>query len=146
MVEVIGEYSKHSRPKLAQLDAIDTALAQAAADEPAKPKRGLVVTRQRYRLVDRLGKAKLDEIGARYEAGESTTSLAGEIGVAKSSLLRLLEERGVARRKQGLTPEKERQILKLRSEGVVIRAIAKQVGVSYDTARLFLLGQGKRSA
>ncbi|MGO4452525.1 helix-turn-helix domain-containing protein [Arthrobacter sp. RAF14] len=125
------------------MDAIDAALAQAAAEEPAKPKQSTASARQRYRLVDRLGQAKLDEIVARYEAGESTTSLADESGVAKSSLLRLLEERGVARRKQGLTPEIERQILALRKEGVVIRAIAKQVGVSYDTARLFLLGRDK---
>ena len=99
--------------------------------------------RQRYRLADRLGKVELDQLVARYEAGESTTALSTEAGIAKSSLLRLLENRGVVRRKQGLTPEIERQILKLRAEGVVIRTIAKQVGVSYDTARLFLLGRSK---
>ena len=142
---MIGEYSKHARPKLAQLDAIDAALARVAAEEPVSPKAVPVSARQRYRLVDRLGKAKLDEIVARYGAGESTTALAAEVGIAKSSLLRLLDARGVARRKQGLTPEKERQILQLRAEGMVIRAIAKQVGVSYDTARLLLLGQSKSS-
>ena len=104
-----------------------------------------VSARQRYRLVDRLGKVELDELVARYEAGESTTALSAEACIATSSLLRLLEGRGVARRKQGLTPAIECQILKLRGEGMVIRAIAKQVGVSYDTARLFLLKQGDSS-
>ncbi|MFJ6456586.1 hypothetical protein [Paenarthrobacter sp. NPDC091669] len=124
------------------MDALDAALA--SVNPPVVMPR-VMTARSRYRLVDRLGKAKLDEIVARYEAGESTTSLAAEAGIAKSSLLRLLDERGIARRKQGLTPAKERQILKLRQEGMVIRAIAKQVGVSYDTARLFLLEDGKSS-
>ncbi|WP_285727732.1 helix-turn-helix domain-containing protein [Psychromicrobium xiongbiense] len=143
---MLAEYSKQALPKLARLDAIDAALARAAAEEPGQPRRKSGSPRQRYRLVDRLGKAKLDEIVGRYKAGESANDIAREMSVSKSSLLRLLDNRGIDRRKKGLTPEIERQVLELRKQGLIIRAIAKQVGVSYDTARLFLLGQGKPSA
>jgi DNA-binding CsgD family transcriptional regulator len=51
----------------------------------------------------------------------------------------LLAEYGIASRPRGLTPTKEKEILRLRKQGMIIREIAKRVGCSYDTARLFLL-------
>ena len=68
-----------------------------------------------------------------------STALAREQGIAKSTFLRLLVEHGVDARSRGLTPAKEKEILRLRKQGMVIREIAKRVGCSYDTARLFLL-------
>lgn len=75
----------------------------------------------------------------RYQAGEQSTDLAKEHNIAKSTLLRLLAEQGVQTRQRGLTPEKEREIIRLRKQGFIIRDIAKRVGCSYDTARKFLL-------
>lgn len=68
-----------------------------------------------------------------------STTLAREQGIAKSTFLRLLAEYGVGTRPRGPTPVKEKEILRLRKQGMVIREIAKRVGCSYDTARLFLL-------
>ncbi|QSZ50097.1 hypothetical protein AYX22_17910 [Arthrobacter sp. D5-1] len=56
-----------------------------------------------------------------------------------STFLRMLTEHGVDARPRGLTPAKKKEILRLRKQGMVIREIAKRVGCSYDTARLFLL-------
>jgi DNA invertase Pin-like site-specific DNA recombinase len=70
-----------------------------------------------------------------------STTLARENGIAKSTFLRLLAEHGVGARHRGLTPAKEKEILRLRRQGIFIRKIAKQVGCSYDTARIFLLSQ-----
>jgi len=89
----------------------------------------------------RLGPDQLDAIVARYKAGETTTALAREYAISHSSILRLFSQRGVQTRARGLTPEKEREALRLRSEGLIIRDVAKQVGCSYDTVRLFLLKQ-----
>lgn len=61
--------------------------------------------------------------------------------VAKSTMLRLLAEHGVEIRSRGITPEKEREILRLREQHQFIRDVAKQVGCSYDTARFFLLSK-----
>lgn len=94
---------------------------------------------QRYRIADRFTPVELTAIIARYQAGEYSTDLAKEYDIAKSTLLRLLAERGVEIRSRTLTPEKEREILRLRQQGLIIRDIAKQVGCSYDTARKFLL-------
>ncbi|WP_336855932.1 helix-turn-helix domain-containing protein [Sinomonas albida] len=143
LVEVLAEYSKQARPKLAKFDALDAALTSVnavRADDRSVSAR----PRQRYRLIDRLGPATLDKLVERYKAGESTNDLAAEYNISKSSLLRLLDTRGIQRRKQGLTPATERQVLKLRAQGLIIRDIAKQVGVSYDTARLFLFEHGKQ--
>lgn len=103
---------------------------------PQQPTRKM----QRYRLADRFTADELDELVARYQAGEMSTALAREKGIAKSTFLRLLAEHGVASRPRGLTPAKEKEILLLRKQGIIIREIAKRVGCSYDTARIFLLG------
>lgn len=82
---------------------------------------------------------ELNQLVARYQAGEMSTVLARESSIAKSTFLRLLAEYGVSSRPHGLTPAKEKEILRLRKQGMIIREIAKRVGYSYDTVRLFLL-------
>lgn len=94
---------------------------------------------QRYRITDRFTADELGQLVARYQAGEMSTTLARENGIAKSTFLRLLAEYGVGARPRGLTPAKEEEILRLRRQGMIIREIAKRVGCSYDTARKFLL-------
>jgi transposase-like protein len=94
---------------------------------------------QRYRLADRFTPDELAQLVARYQAGEMSTALAREHGIAKSTFLRLLAERGVASRPRGLIPAKEKEILRLRKQGMIIRKIAKEVGCSYDTVRKFIL-------
>ncbi|MDZ4352726.1 MAG: helix-turn-helix domain-containing protein [Arthrobacter sp.] len=94
---------------------------------------------QRYRITDRFTSDELAQFVDRYRAGEMSTALARECGIAKSTFLRLLAEHGVDARPRGLTPAKEKEILKLRKQGMNIRSIAKRVGCSYDTARIFLL-------
>ncbi|MFW0768901.1 helix-turn-helix domain-containing protein [Arthrobacter koreensis] len=98
---------------------------------------------QRYRLSDRFTPEELAQLVARYQAGEMSTALAREKGIAKSTFLRLLAEHGVASRPRGLTPAKEKEIIRLRKQGMVIREIARRVGCSYDTARLFLLAKDR---
>lgn len=93
---------------------------------------------QRYRIADRFSPDELAQLVARYEAGEMSTALARECGIAKSTFLRLLAEHGIDARPRGLTPAKEKEILRLREQGMIIRKIAKEVGCSYDTARKFI--------
>jgi len=93
----------------------------------------------RYRLTDRFTPDELNQLVARYQAGEMSTALAKESGIAKTTFLRLLAERGVRTRSRKLTAAQGETILRLRKQGMVICDIAKQVGCSYDSARLFLL-------
>ncbi|WP_235781156.1 hypothetical protein [Sinomonas notoginsengisoli] len=124
---------------MSQFEAIAAAIESQTADTShTQSAVALPAPRQRYRLVDRLGADVLDNLIARYEAGEPTTALSAECGIAKSSLLRLLKERGIAMRQQSLTAEQKTRMLQLRGQGRAIRAIAAEVGCSYGTAQAFL--------
>lgn len=139
MVEVLGCYSKHSCHKIEQMETIAAALKRMDTGQTNPRPPHSVRKTQRYRLADRFTADELAQLVARYQAGEMSTALAREHGIAKSTFLRLLAEHGVASRPRGLTPVKEKQILRLRKQGMIIREIAKRVGCSYDTARIFLL-------
>ena len=143
MVEVLGCYSNRASFKIDKLNIIRDALDQIDAAELRRPPVKKPRPTQRYRLTDRFTAEELDQLVTRYKAGETSTALAGECGIAKSTFLRLLAERGVGTRPRGLTLGKEEEILRFRKQGMIIREIAKRVGCSYDAARLFLLSQAK---
>lgn len=144
MVEVLGCYSNRASFKIDKFNIIRDALNQIDAAELRRPPAKKPRTSQRYRLADRFTTEELDRLVTRYKAGETSTALARESGIAKSTFLRLLAERGIGTRSRGLTPAKEGEILRLRKQGMIIREIAKRVGCSYDVARIFLLNQKKR--
>jgi hypothetical protein len=139
LVEVLGCYSNQARWTIDKLDTIRDALDRIDAGKLRRSPTKSPRPTHRYRLTDRFTPDELNQLVARYQAGEMSTALAKESGIAKSTFLRLLVERGVASRPRGLTLAKEKEILRLRRQGMIIRDIAKRVGCSYDTARVFLL-------
>ena len=139
MVEVLGCYSNRARWTIDKFDVIRDALDRIDAGKLRRPPAKNLRPTQRYRLTDRFTIEELDQLVTRYKTGETSTALARESGIAKSTFLRLLAERGVGTRTRGLTPAKEEEILRLRKQGMIIREIAKRVGCSYDAARIFLL-------
>jgi transposase-like protein len=143
LVEVLGCYSNRASFKIDKLNIIRDALDRIDAAELRRPPTKKPRPAQRYRLTDRFTPDELNQLVARYQAGETSTALARESGIAKSTFLRLLAERGVGTRPRGLTPGKEEEILRLRKQGMIIRKIAKRVGCSYDVARIFLLNRSK---
>lgn len=140
---MLTEYSKQAHHKMDRLSTAARALQRLKSGE-TRP-RAVQGERhsQRYRIADRFSSEDLAVIARRYESGEQSTDLAKEHGIAKSTLLRLLSEQGIQTRQRGLTPEKEREIIRLRKQGLIIRDIAKRVRCSYDTARKFLLTKSK---
>jgi transposase-like protein len=138
-VEVLGCYSNRAGWTIDKFDVIRDALDRIDAGKTRRPPAKHPRPTQRYRLTDRFTPDELNQIVARYQAGETSTALARESGIAKSTFLRLLAERGVGTRPRGLTTATEGEILRLRKQGMIIREIAKRVGCSYDTARIFLL-------
>jgi DNA invertase Pin-like site-specific DNA recombinase len=143
LVEVLGCYSNRARWTIDKFDVIRDALDRIDAGKFRRPVAKSPRPTQRYRLTDRFTTEELDQLVTRYKAGETTTALARESGIAKSTFLRLLAERGVGTRPRGLTPAKEAEILRLRKQGMIIREIARRVGCSYDTARIFLLSANR---
>ena len=79
----------------------------------------------------------------RYIAGEFTTTIAADYSIATSSVTRILKREGVPLRSRYLNDQQKAEILRLRQQGMIIRDIAKRVGCSYDTTRIFLLNQKK---
>lgn len=57
-------------------------------------------------------------VAARYAAGETSTALAAEYGVAKSTILRLLRENRVVVRRQPLTTEQVSEAVRLYESGL----------------------------
>ncbi|HCJ54985.1 MAG TPA: helix-turn-helix domain containing protein [Glutamicibacter sp.] len=139
LVEVLAGYSKQAHRKMDRLSTAARALQRLKSGEIRPRASQSERHSRRYRIADRFSSDELVAIGQRYQAGEQSTDLAKEHGIAKSTLLRLLAERGIQTRQRGLTPAKEREILRLRKQGFIIRDIAQRVGCSYDTARKFLL-------
>lgn len=143
MVEVLGCYSNRASFKIDKFNIIRDAMDRIDAGKfrrtPAKNPHPI----QRYRLADRFTSDELNQLVARYQAGETTTALANESGISKTAFLRLLAKRGVRTRSRKLTAAQGEKILQLRRQGMTIRNIAKQVGCSYDTARVFLLSQSR---
>ena len=137
MVEILPEYSRVARHYLPAVDALRRAQA-STTHRPELDSSSTPVKASRRALDLRLGPDQLDAIVTRYEAGETTTALAREYAISDSSILRLFSQRGGQTRVRGLTPEKEREALRLRAQGLTIRNVAKQVGCSCDTVRLFL--------
>ena len=143
LVEILGCYSNRARWTIEKFDVIRDALDRIDAGKLRRPPAKSTHPTQRYRLTDRFTPDELNQLVARYQAGEMSTALAKESGIAKTTFLRLLAERGVRARSRKLTAAQGEKIRQLRGRGMTIRNIAKQVGCSYDTARIFLLNQGQ---
>jgi len=85
--------------------------------------------------------AKAD-IVARYEAGETSTALAAEYGVAKSTVLNLLRSAGVAVRRQPLTPQQVSEAARLYDSGLSLSQVAERLSVNQETMRMALKSAG----
>ncbi|MFE4197329.1 hypothetical protein ACFRJ9_15805 [Paenarthrobacter sp. NPDC056912] len=143
MVEVLARYSNRASFKIDKLNIIRDALDRIDAGKLRRPLAKHPRPTHRYRLTDRFTPDELNQLVARYQAGEMSTALAKESGIAKTSLLRLLKEKGVDTRTPGLTDIQKHDILHLRKQGLGIRTIANRLGCAYGTTRLFLLAQSK---
>lgn len=82
------------------------------------------------------------EIVARYEAGETSTALAAEYGVAKSTVLNLLRTSGAAVRRQPLTPEQVSEAVRLYESGLSLSEVAERLQVNQETMRMAILKAG----
>jgi len=86
--------------------------------------------RFRQQVERRLPQQTLDELVARYLAGLPTPQLCREYHLGKSTVLRLLRDRGVQMRRQGLSPEQLPRAVQLYESGWSLVRVAGQLGVS----------------
>ncbi len=99
-----------------------------ATEGDVRPK---LPTRPPQCLSKRLSADQIDDAVRRYREGESARSIAMDIGVAPSALVRLLREKGVTVQKTRVTAEQARQMAKEYEAGSTMREIEARYGLSH---------------
>jgi DNA-directed RNA polymerase specialized sigma24 family protein len=138
-VELLGRYS--SRTDL--LDRLHRAgqLAQGVTANRAPEPDSRPAPRPPFKLSQRLSADTTAEILAAYEAGCPSTELATRFKIGKASVLRLLADHDVTRRRQPLTPEQIAEGIRLYESGLSIARVSEYLGVMVRT-----LGTALRAA
>jgi len=91
---------------------------------------------------NRLSAEQQATLVARYSSGETSTVLADEYGVAKSTILRILRESRVVVRRQLLTAEQVSEAADLYESGLSLSQVAKRLDVNQETMRVAILKAG----
>jgi len=81
-------------------------------------------------------------VAERYAAGETTTALAQEYGVAKSTIIGILRDRNVVMRRQPLTGEQVSEAVSLYESGLSLSQVAEQLNVNQETMRVAIIARG----
>lgn len=87
----------------------------------------------------RLGRAKIEEVVARYQAGETSTALAREFGVRSSGLVGLLRREGVQLRFRRLTDAELDRASALYQAGHSLSQVAENLRAQQESVRLGLI-------
>lgn len=83
-----------------------------------------------------------DEVASRYKAGDTTTQLAKDYGVAKSTIIGILRARNVVVRRQSLSAEQVSEAARLYESGLSLSQAAAQLSVNQETMRVAILKEG----
>ena len=95
--------------------------------------------RRKWKLLDDEERA---DVVARYAAGETSTALAAEHGVAKSTILGILRANSVVVRRQPMTSEQVAEAARLYESGLSLSQVAKQLQVNQETMRVAIMNAG----
>lgn len=82
------------------------------------------------------------DVAARYEAGETSTALAAEYAVAKSTILGILRSRSVVVRRQRPEPDVVGKAARLYESGLSLSQVAGTLKVNQETMRLAIIANG----
>lgn len=90
----------------------------------------------------RLGLPGIEEIVARYVAGEETPALSQEFGISASGLRDLLRAEGISLRGHAMTVQDAEKAVQLYLAGLTITQVVAHIGYSHGTVRTALLKRG----
>lgn len=100
-------------------------------DAPEGDARPELPTRKPQCLSKRLSADQIDDAVRRYREGESARSIAIDIGVAPSALVRLLREKGVTVKNTRVTTEQARRMANEYEGGATMRELEARYGLSH---------------
>lgn len=95
---------------------------------PPGTKRQPIADRPRWRATERLSAGMAEEIVAAYLAGSPTPRLAEQYGLCRSSISKLLADRGVELRRRSLTKSEIDQAAELYSQGWSLAMVGQSFG------------------
>jgi hypothetical protein len=96
--------------------------------------RNIPVARPRIHEVRRrLSQETIAQLVADYEAGQSTPALEAKYGVAKATVLKLLEEHGVTMRHQLMTETETAEAIQLYQQGWSLARVGEHLGRNPST-------------
>lgn len=82
------------------------------------------------------------QVVARYSAGETTTVLAKDYDVAKSTIIGILRANNVVVRRQPLTAEQVSDAARLYESGLSLSQVAEALNVNQETMRVAIMKAG----
>ncbi|GAB3155965.1 hypothetical protein GCM10027058_29260 [Microbacterium neimengense] len=82
-------------------------------------------------LGQRLSRARIEELVRRHSEGESVRTLAAEVGVAASALVRLLRNEGLVIEKRKVSDALVRQLAREYEAGATMRGLEQKHGLSH---------------
>ncbi len=82
------------------------------------------------------------QVVARYSAGETTTVLATEFGVAKSTIIGILRANNVVVRRQPMTAQQVGEAARLYESGLSLSQVATALDVNQETMRVAIMKAG----
>ncbi|HWH26276.1 MAG TPA: hypothetical protein VNT53_06490 [Pseudolysinimonas sp.] len=96
----------------------------------------------RHRPWTRLSDDSRAAVATRYSAGETSTALAAEFNVAKSTILSILRDNNIVVRRQPLTAKQVREAARLYKSGLSLSQVAEAVKVNQETMRAAIIASG----
>ena len=134
MVDIVYLCSSKSTTSVtvAQLREISASVGDSSREFQPRVKRGW----------NRLSEDQRTEVARRYGTGDTTTQLAKDYGVAKSTIIGILREQNVVVRRQPLKPEQVSEAARLYETGLSLSQVARRLDVNQETMRIAIIKAG----
>jgi transposase-like protein len=95
-----------------------------------------------HRKWTRLSEDARSDVATRYAAGATTTELAREYGVVKSTIIGILRSKAVVMRRQALNTEQVSEAARLYESGLSLSQAANRLDVNQETMRMAIIATG----
>jgi site-specific DNA-methyltransferase (adenine-specific) len=107
--------------------------------DDAQTSRGTPAPRRKWKRLNDDARA---QVIARYSAGETTTVLAKDYGVAKSTIIGILRAKNVVVHRQPMTDEQVSEAARLYESGLSLSQVAEALSVNQETMRVAIIKAG----